>query len=219
MTMAGAPDLELDHIVIAARSLEQGAEYVRDRLGVDIPAGGKHPLMGTHNCLMRLGATAFLEVIAIDPAAEQPGRPRWYGLDEPRLQERIGKRPQLITWVMRSRNIERDALTAGYAADEIIPVSRGTLSWRLTVPANGTLPWGGAFPHLIEWDGGVRPWEQMADRNVQLLRLRIGHPEADRLVSMLAKLTGTIPPYAAIADTPEPTLTADLEIDGRVVTL
>ena len=219
MALAETPGLELDHIVIAAKSLDEGARFIQEKLGTDIPAGGKHPLMGTHNCLMRLGSSAFLEVIAIDPDAKGPGRPRWYSLDDPALQQRLEVSPQLIAWVLRTRNIEHDALMAGYSAGDVVSVSRGTLSWRLTVPADGSLSWEGAFPHLIEWDDDVQPWEMMADRNAKLERLHIRHPEAMRLASILSKLMGNIPAYATISEAERPGLGADLNVDGRVATL
>lgn len=215
MSVGNSPKPELDHIVIAANSLDEGARYVHDRLGVDIPAGGKHPLMGTHNCLMRLGASAFLEVIAIDPDAKRPDRPRWYAFDDPALKDRFKKNPQLITWVLRSQNIERDALIAGYSADDVIPVSRGTLSWRLTVPSDGSLPWSGAFPHIIQWDGGVCPWEQMADKDAGLVQLHISHPDADRMGSVLSRLIGDIPDYLRISKADQPGLGAKLSVAGR----
>jgi hypothetical protein len=59
----------LDHLVVAARTLEEGAAWVTGRLGVSMAPGGKHALMGTHNRLLSLGARAYLEVIAIDPDA------------------------------------------------------------------------------------------------------------------------------------------------------
>ena len=65
----------IDHLVIAAETLEQGAEYVLKMLGVDIPFGGVHPKMGTHNLLMQLGNTLFLEVIAINPDAAALAHP------------------------------------------------------------------------------------------------------------------------------------------------
>ena len=39
----------LDHVTIGCASLAQGIAYVRERLGVEVPAGGQHPRMGTHN--------------------------------------------------------------------------------------------------------------------------------------------------------------------------
>ncbi len=63
------PALKLDHLVIAARTLDEGARYVAARLGVETAAGGAHPLMRTHNRLLNLYGGAYLEVIAIDPAA------------------------------------------------------------------------------------------------------------------------------------------------------
>lgn len=88
---------ELDHIVVAAASLKQGVDYIRERLGVEIPAGGKHALMGTHNHLMRLGGTCFLEVIAVDPQAPRPERTRWYTLDDPALQAQLSQSPRIVT--------------------------------------------------------------------------------------------------------------------------
>ncbi len=219
MVGCSTPLPELDHIVIAARSLEAGRRYVREKMGVEIPAGGKHPLMGTHNCLMRLGSSAFLEVIAVDPSADPPARPRWYGLDDPRLQERLEEGPQLIAWVLRSQSIGQDANIAGYSADDIITVSRGTLSWRLTVPADGSLPWGGALPHIIEWNEGATPWKQMADRGVELDLLKIDHPDADRLAAILSRWLGALPDYLRISKASGPALGANLRIDRRAIGL
>ncbi|TWA91006.1 glyoxalase-like protein [Bradyrhizobium stylosanthis] len=69
--------LRLDHITVAANDLAEGVAYVEDALGIAPPAGGAHPLMGTHNHLLRLSETSFLEVIAPDPSAPAPTRPRW----------------------------------------------------------------------------------------------------------------------------------------------
>ena len=71
------PRCELDHLVIGAATLAEGVAWLEDRLGVTVPAGGKHPLMGTHNRLMQLGHGTFLEIIAIDPDAASPGRRRF----------------------------------------------------------------------------------------------------------------------------------------------
>ena len=56
-------NVELDHLVIVADSLEQGAAWCASTLGVEPGPGGRHALMGTHNRLLRLGgalAAAYL---------------------------------------------------------------------------------------------------------------------------------------------------------------
>ena len=78
------PNLTFDHIAIVAPTIEIGLDYVRDRIGIEVPPGGRHPKMGTHNRLMRLGQDEFLEIITIDPAAQAPAHPRWFRLDTPR---------------------------------------------------------------------------------------------------------------------------------------
>src|SRR3546814_2032333 len=70
----------IDHIVITASSLAAGSEYIYRALGVPLESGGEHPRMGTHNLLLRLGKDVYLEVIAINPEAQQPGRPCWFEL-------------------------------------------------------------------------------------------------------------------------------------------
>ncbi|HEX6635378.1 MAG TPA: VOC family protein, partial [Usitatibacter sp.] len=80
---------DLDHLVVAARTLEEGAAWVEAALGVPTVAGGKHDLMGTHNRLLGLDGRRYLEVIAIDPSAPPPARARWFGLDEAAPRERL----------------------------------------------------------------------------------------------------------------------------------
>jgi hypothetical protein len=98
--------LELDHLTILAPSLTLGVDHVRACLDLDIPYGGAHPEMGTHNHLLRLSDATFLEVIAIDPAAKPPARPRWFGLDDAdavRSAWEDGRR--LRGWVARTRHL------------------------------------------------------------------------------------------------------------------
>jgi hypothetical protein len=182
------PICELDHIVIGATSLAEGVAFVRERLGVDIPPGGKHPTMGTHNHLMRLGTSAFLEVIAINPDAPPPDRPRWFDLDSPAMRARLAERPRLIAWVARVPDIAAAVQRAAYAPGAITAARRDALSWRLTVPEDGRIPGDGVLPHVIEWDGGIRPWERMADRGCALEALVLAHPQPDLIAAGLRSI-------------------------------
>jgi hypothetical protein len=213
------PSCELDHIAIGAATLEEGVRFIRDRLGVTIPPGGKHPLMGTHNHLMRLGASSFLEVIAIDPAAPAPSRPRWFGLDDPAQQARLRDSPRLVSWVLRTDDIERAAGGCAVPLGDVLRVTRGDLSWRLTVPADGNTPDGGTIPHLIQWDGGVRPWETMADLGCSLESLTLRCPDPVEFRGVLQSLGADVFDFIQIEQSTEPALSARIRIGGSVVSV
>ena len=94
---------ELDHLVVGAQSLDEGAGYIADLLGVPPVKGGVHPNMGTHNVLLSLGGSVYLEVIAINPDGDPPEHPRWFSLDNPTVRQTLEQGPRLLTWVARTR--------------------------------------------------------------------------------------------------------------------
>jgi hypothetical protein len=179
----------LDHLVIAAASLEQGVAWCEATMGVTPGAGGKHPLMGTHNRLLKIASPAFpaayLEIIAIDPDAPAPGRARWFGLDEPALQQRLQAAPCLVHLVARTPDVQglgAGLRAIGLAPGPVLDASRdtasGRLSWRITVPTDGQPGCGGALPTLIEWQGS-HPAAAMADSGLVLTGLQLrGLPQA-----------------------------------------
>ena len=69
--------IALDHLIIAAATLDEGVDYVADTLGIAPSGGGCHELVGTHNKVLRLGHDVYLEVIALDPAGITPTFLRW----------------------------------------------------------------------------------------------------------------------------------------------
>jgi hypothetical protein len=166
----------LDHLIVAARTLEEGAAWVEARLGAAMAGGGKHALMGTHNRLLRLDAGRYLEVIAIDPHAPDPGRPRWFELDTPSMGRRLEDGPALIHWVERVDDLEA-ALGDDAASVEILELSRGPYRWRMGVPRDGGLPRGGRSATLIQWLGGLHPWGALPETGVRLSEFRPGGGE------------------------------------------
>ena len=175
---------QLDHIAITAPSLGVGVEWVERTLGVRLQPGGEHPRMGTHNALLRLGDSVYLEVIATNTAAPSPGRPRWFGLD----QIAADSPPRLATWIARTDDIHAAAAACTEAVGEIELMSRGSLDWLITIPADGSLPIDGVAPTLIEWHTRSHPAHLLANRDCSLLRLDGFHPESDRVQKALISL-------------------------------
>lgn len=175
----------IDHLVIAAETLEQGAEYVLKMLGVDIPFGGVHPKMGTHNLLMQLGNTLFLEVIAIKPEATAPPHPRWFGLDDALIRHSLKDGPALLTWVVNTQDINSLMQNASFDFGQAELISRGDLSWYFGLPEDGRLLAGGMLPYVIQWQSDKHPAANMKNTGCKLKQLTLYHPNAAWLKSIL----------------------------------
>jgi len=175
----------MDHMVIIAPSLEVGVEYVRQTLGVNPQVGGEHPRMGTHNCLLKLGEKFYLEVIAINPNASQPNRPRWFQLDE---QPDPSQPIRLATWIARTDDIVAASTASPIPLGEVEPMSRGQMNWLITIPADGSLPLHGIAPTLIQWTAGVHPAAVLQESGCALVRLEGFHPEAKKVISVLESI-------------------------------
>ncbi|MBI3095124.1 MAG: VOC family protein [Rhodocyclales bacterium] len=173
-----------DHLVFAAPDLDAGAAWLELQLGVTLAAGGKHARMGTHNRLLGLGENFYLELIAIDPSASPPGRPRWFALDSPQTPDR----PRLVHWVARSDDIVRDAAASSEDLGEILPMERGDYRWRISVPGDGRLPGDGLVPTLIQWDVPFHPAQRLPDAGCRLMKLEGFHPQPARIRAALASL-------------------------------
>ena len=176
-----------DHLVIGAAHLGDAAAIIEAQLGSELTGGGKHPLMATHNRLMRL-ADGYLEVIAINPDVPAPDRTRWYDLDNPKTADRLADGPRALCWVAAVDDIEQAAAGCGYDCGRIIEVTRGDLHWRLTVPEDGGLAAGGILPALIEWPPGVNPVVALPDSGLALAGLRATHNDPAMVMDCLDRL-------------------------------
>lgn len=213
----------IDHLVVAADSLEQGSAWCEATLGAQPAGGGKHPLMGTHNRVLAIGSERFpdcyLEVIAIDPAAAAPARPRWFNLDDPALQAALREQPRLIHAVARTRMIEMvrwGLINCGLNPGEPVAAQRdtphGLLRWRITVRDDGRTECGGALPTLIEWQG-PHPCAHLAASPVALRELVLRGVPAQALDVLKLPAVQAVPPEP----TPRAPLTATLDTPrGRV---
>ncbi|MGZ5888716.1 MAG: VOC family protein [Ramlibacter sp.] len=184
----------IDHLVVAADTLAQGVAWCQQALGVPPGPGGEHPLMGTHNRLLRIATVdhprTYLEIIAPNPAeaAAQDGRRRWFDLDDVPLRTALREQgPRLVHWVAQVPDLPA-ALAAlrelGIERGDIVPASRmtprGLLQWQISVRGDGRRLFDGCLPTLIAW-GEVHPAAGMAESGVTLHRLTVRHPHAGEL--------------------------------------
>ena len=220
----------IDHLVIAARSLDEGAQWCESTFGLLPGPGGVHPLMGTHNRLLKIASArfprAYLEIIAIDPR-QKPARPaafhRWFDLDDPVLQATLARRgPQLVHVVAEVPDataavqaLARQRIDRGRVLEASRDTPAGRLDWRITVRDDGQRLFYGALPTLIEW-GAMHPADHMPDTGIALRGLELSHPRAGDLEAAI----GTIglagipvrsgpPRLRATFDTPRGAVTLD----------
>ena len=179
---------KIDHIAIGAANLPDGVAAMRRTLGVDIPMGGKHPVMGTHNCVMQSGNETYVELIAIDPDAPAPQRPRWFTLDDLQTQAKLATGPHALCWVVNTDDLDAVVQASPIDLGEVLSLSRGDLTWRLTVPRDGSLAMGGLVPGFIEWPTGPHPSHRQQDLGVRLQGVTLTHPDPDRLGAILRAL-------------------------------
>lgn len=174
----------IDHLVVTALNLALGVAYIEDLLGVPMQIGGQHQAMATHNCLLKLGEHCYLEVIAPDPTLPAPKRPRWFELDS--LQPTSA--PRLATWVARTILIQSASELLHQQLGVVTPMRRGDLAWQITIPADGSLPFAGVAPMLIEWPRDQHPIQRLTDQGCRLLQLELHHPQASQIETMLSQI-------------------------------
>jgi len=162
---------ELDHLVVSANLLQVAADRLAAVFGVSMAPGGQHAAFGTHNRLLSLGPDDYLEVIAIDPAAPPPERPRWYGLDD------FDADLRLTNWALRTTELASALAVDVAAGGDVLEVSRGTLNWSMVVPPEGNTPQDGCVPALLSWTGEDHPCRHLPDHGVRLKTLTVTHPQ------------------------------------------
>ena len=182
------PKTRLDHIVVGASSLERGAEYVEKTLGVQVPDGGEHAMMGTHNKVMTLGNGVYLEIIAANSKMAPPERPRWFGLDDPSVIASLERSPRLLTWAINTTDLHKLTAESDIVVGEIQQAERGDLRWKVALTDDGRLSAAGFFPLCIQWLVDFHPSERMADLQCRLLNINIRHRRASWLRKCLESI-------------------------------
>ncbi|MGI9316006.1 MAG: VOC family protein [bacterium] len=201
----------LDHIVVGASSLESGASYVEQLLGVQVPDGGEHAMMGTHNKVMTLGEGVYLEIIAVNPEMTPPKQPRWFGLDDPSVISSLKNEPRLLTWAVNTSDLAELERRSKIAVGKIQQAERGDLRWKVALPDDGRLSAAGFFPLCIEWQMSFHPSEKMPDMKCRLERIEMHHRRAPWLQQCLQSIgADTLVSIENCADSAPSVLTATI---------
>jgi len=204
--------LQLDHLTVIAPSLAEGVAHVRACLDIDVPFGRRHPYMGTHNHLMRLGESVYLEIVARDADAPHPGRPRWFGLDDQRAVRKAWDDGfRLRGWVARVADIDTMLPQHEDVLGQKVRLATPDAHFFFAIPADGALPGGGAAPSVIDRVGRPPPVATMADLGARLRDFVIEHPQPEQVAALYERLSVDRPPlaqrgdrlrYRALIDTP-----------------
>jgi hypothetical protein len=200
---------QIDHLVVAAHTLEQGVQWCEATLGITPEAGGEHSQFGTHNKLFKIATPAhplaYFEIIAINPGAKGPANPnakRWFDLDNPELRATVAKEPRLIHFVAGTDEMlpARIALKGlGIDRGPAMPASRhsrkGVLHWQITVREDGYRLFEGCLPTLIQWGKPddaeplrLHPRNSLPRSRVSLDSIAVSHPSSAKLQAAYAAI-------------------------------
>ncbi|MDP3340909.1 VOC family protein [Frigidibacter sp.] len=204
--------LKLDHLTVIAPTLTEGVAHVRACLGLDVPFGSRHGYMGTHNHRLQLGASVYLEIVALDPEGTAPGRARWFGLDDQRqVRADWEEGRRLRGWVANAEGLETVVAGHGAIFGEVVTLPPDDPSFAFTIPRDGSLPLDGAAPSIIDHRGDASYIATIPDLGARLATFTLEHPDPAGIEALLRALAIDRPPvvlqgprlrYRALIETP-----------------
>ena len=190
---------KLDHIVFGARSLEEGTNFIEKKLDIKLSEVGYHDFMGTHNRVVKVDKDIYLEVIAIDPSSKSPNENRWFNLDNPILQKKLEYSPQMIGYVIETKDKE---ILKHFCTP--IEASRGNYKWNFAMPSlesnffNKELIENGIIPSLINWKSNKPVYEMKNNQlslnkiEIEILDNQMQYKKIIESIGIIEKLTFTI---------------------------
>lgn len=211
--------LQLDHLTVVAPDLAEGVAHVRDCLDLEVPFGQRHLYMGTHNHLLQLGDSLYLEIVALDPAAAPQAHRRWFGLDDQRqVRADWDEGRRLRGWVARTDAI--DAVLAGRETTlgRKVALPHDAPAFDFAVPDDGSLPFDGIAPSIIDRRGRPRSMATIADLGARLVSFTLAHPDPAAIRTLYRELAVTRAPTVVFAARPHYTAEIETPAGSRVLT-
>jgi len=193
---------QIDHLVVIAKTLDQGVQWCEATLGITPSAGGEHAQYATHNRLFKIATPkhplAYFEIIAINPDAKRPANAqgkRWFDMDDGALQSALAKEPRLAHFVANTDDMQaarialkKQDIDRGPAVHASRHSRRGVLQWQITVRDDGQRLFDGTLPSLIQWGKPdapepmrLHPRNSLPRSGVTLQSICVSHPTAPKL--------------------------------------
>jgi len=176
---------QMDHLMLAIRSLPAGIAEFERLTGVKAVVGGKHPGRGTENALVSLGNGSYVEIIA--PQADAP---QLFADYEPmRTLDRL----TIFTWAVGVPDAKAaaEALTsAGLAVTPPQPGARVTpsgerLEWTTFALTDRSIA---VAPFFIQWSAGTKHPSTTSPAGCSLSSMKVQDPKIARLSAGLNNL-------------------------------
>ena len=174
---ATRPVLRLDHLTVVAPTLTHGVAHVRHCLDLDVPFGQRHAYMGTHNHVLQLGDSVYLEIVALDPDGKPPAVARWFGLDHAEaVMDDWDAGRRLRGWVASAESIDHVLAGRNRVFGTKISLPWVEPRFDFSLMHEGRLPLDGAAPSIIDRRGMRRSMATMADLGARLRTFSLAHP-------------------------------------------
>lgn len=202
---------EIDHIVLVVPNLELGMASLFEKTGVMPIFGGRHLKQGTHNALLRIGESSYLELLAVDRENKDISAPRWMGVD-------LINSSCITRWAIKSDTIQsqlevlnRYNKNLGFSKEgQRITPSGNQLVWELSVPL--PKPKVEVIPFLIDWKESIHPSKGLGNQ-CKISRFTLGHPNPLIINEVLKELNFEMTIFKAS----EPTIVLELETPKGVI--
>jgi hypothetical protein len=193
---------KLDHIVFGSFTLDEGTEYVENKLQTKLSDIGYHKDMGTHNRVIKISERVYLEIISIDPEKKNLKNRKWFNLDNSKLQSKLKKSPQIIGYVIENKDTK---IIKHY--DPFFESSRDIYKWQFSMPTfnknflDSEILDAGLIPSLISWKSD-KPVYQMKKNQFELISFEIRLSKSQQHFNTFFKSFGGIE-YVSVLKTTE----------------
>ena len=167
-------NLDLDHILLGGPDLADMIDRFATLTGVEASIGGRHPDFGTHNALIDLADSRYLELAAPDPhrTTESNYSKLFASLE----------RPAVCGWCVRADNLASVAASLNDHDIETQAIKRvmrnspeGPVVFDVLYPKPSRLE--GHMPFFIDWLDTKHPSID-APKGCRLMSVDFRHPEA-----------------------------------------